>query len=451
MCPIATKLFCTSKQTKTILTKPLFMHTLGKQIIAEYYECPAEFLSDVSFVENMLLQAAEEMQATVITSAFHHFSPMGVSGVVVIQESHIAIHTWPEYGYAAIDIFTCGTELQPLKGYNYMMKALQAGSGSMMELLRGHKSLMPYTAEPPAFEEKAPEPVFHRNVWFTERNDTMAFSLRYKGDILYNKRSAFQKVQVYDTFEYGKMLVLDEKVMTTEKDEFAYHEMVTHVPLLAHAHPQRVLIIGGGDGGTAREVLKHRSVEEVVVVEIDGDVVKVCQGFLPEMADSLMDDRVTLKIEDGITYMQQLADASFDVIIVDSTDPEGPATGLFGHSFYTDVYRVLKAGGIVVVQGESPLFNQATFRDIRSCHADIFGSENVHTYLVHIPTYPSGMWSFGFASKGVHPVADVDDSHIKAFTACHSLKYYNSAVHKAAFELPNFVKEMVAQESMSFS
>jgi spermidine synthase len=423
------------------------MHTLGKQIIAEYYACPAELLSDVSFVENMLLQAADEMQATVITSAFHHFSPMGVSGVVVIQESHIAIHTWPEYGYAAIDIFTCGTELQPLMGYNYMMKQLQAGNGSMMELLRGHKSLMPYAAEAPAFEEKAPEPVFHRNVWFTERNDTMAFSLRYKGDILYNQRSAFQKVQVYDTFEYGKMLVLDEKVMTTEKDEFAYHEMVAHVPLLAHAHPKRVLIIGGGDGGTAREVLKHNSVEEVVVVEIDGDVVKVCQEHLPEMAGSFMDERVTLKIEDGIAYIQQVADASFDVIIVDSTDPEGPAEGLFGHTFYQHVYRALGQGGIVVVQGESPLFNRETFKDIRSCHADIFGSENVHTYLVHIPTYPSGMWSFGFASKGVHPINDAHEADIQAFTACNDLKYYNADVHKAAFVLPNFVKELVSQEA----
>lgn len=423
------------------------MHTLGKQIIAEYYECPAEFLSDVSFVENMLLQAAEEMQATVITSAFHHFSPMGVSGVVVIQESHIAIHTWPEYGYAAIDIFTCGTELQPLKGYNYMMKTLQAGNGSMMELMRGHKSLMPYTAEAPPFEEKTVEAVFHRNVWFTERNDGMAFSLRYKGDILYNKRSAFQKVQVYDTYEYGKMLVLDEKVMTTEKDEFAYHEMVTHVPLLVHHNPQRVLIIGGGDGGTAREVLKHTSVQEVVVVEIDGDVVTVCKEHLPEMAHSFMDERVTLKIEDGISYMQNIADASFDVILIDSTDPEGPAEGLFGHAFYQDVHRALKEGGIVVVQGESPMFNRNTFRDIRSCHADIFGPENVHTYLVHIPTYPSGMWSFGFASKGVHPIIDINEEKTNAFTACNTLKYYNMGVHKAAFELPNFVRELVAQES----
>jgi spermidine synthase len=446
MYPILTKLFYTSKQNSS--TKTTIMHTLGKQIIAEYYECPAEFLSDVSFVENMLLQAAEEMQATVITSAFHHFSPMGVSGVVVIQESHIAIHTWPEYGYAAIDIFTCGTELQPLKGYNYMMKALQAGNGSMMELMRGHKSLMPYSSEAAPFEEKAVEPVFHRNVWFTERNDTMAFSLRYKGDILYNKRSDFQKVQVYDTYEYGKMLVLDEKVMTTEKDEFAYHEMVSHVPLLVHPNPQRVLIIGGGDGGTAREVLKHHTVEDVVVVEIDGDVVTVCQEHLPEMAHSFMDERVTLKIEDGITYLQNIADASFDVIIIDSTDPEGPAEGLFGHAFYQDVYRALKEGGIVVVQGESPMFNRNTFRDIRSCHAEIFGPENVHTYLVHIPTYPSGMWSFGFASKGVHPVLDMNEQTINAFTACNNLKYYNAGVHKAAFELPNFVKEMVVQEAL---
>lgn len=424
------------------------MHTLGIQILAEYYECSAELLSDVSFVENMLLQAAEEMQATVITSAFHHFSPMGVSGVVVIQESHIAIHTWPEYQYAAIDIFTCGTELQPIKAYKYLLKALKASNGSMMELLRGHKSLMPAGAEAPPFSEDAVTPVFHRNVWFTERNNGMAFSLRHKGNVLHNKRSDFQKVQMYDTYEYGKMLVLDEKIMTTERDEFAYHEMVSHVPLLVHPNPKRVLVIGGGDGGTAREVLKHNSVEEVVVVEIDGDVVTVCQEHLPGLADAFSDSRVTLKIEDGIAWLKQQESDQFDVIIVDSTDPEGPAEGLFGNSFYEDVYRTLNENGIVVVQGESPMFNQSTFQAIRQCHAGIFGPENVHTYLVHIPTYPSGMWSFGYASKGLHPTLDLDENRVTKFCNQHPLKYYNPGIHKSAFVLPNFVKEMIDTEAV---
>ena len=418
------------------------MHTLGMQIVAEYYECPADTLSDVSEIERILLGAAEEMQATVITSAFHHFSPMGVSGVVVIQESHIAIHTWPEYGYAAIDIFTCGTELQPIKGYEYLLAALGAAKGSMMELLRGHKALMTAHEYEHPYSDEAVTPTMYRNTWFTERNGNMAFSLRYKDNILYNKRSQFQKVQMYDTFEYGRMLVLDNKIMTTEKDEFVYHEMMTHVPMLVHPNPKRVLIIGGGDGGTAREVLKHSAVEELVVVEIDGDVVNVSKRFLPGLADSFNDSRVNLKIEDGIAYIKECADACFDVVMIDSTDPEGPAAGLFGYEFYANVYRVLDEDGIMVVQGESPFFNSQTFCQVRWCHQDIFGKDNVHTYLVSIPTYPSGLWSFGFASKGLRP-ADLDKKRAEAFCAENVLKYYNPEIHHSAFVLPNMVRSLL--------
>lgn len=418
------------------------MHTLGMQIVAEYYECSTDTLSDVSEIERILLGAAEEMQATVITSAFHHFSPMGVSGVVVIQESHIAIHTWPEYGYAAIDIFTCGTELRPIKGYEYLLKALGAAKGSMMELLRGHKALMPVHEYTHPYNDEAVTPTMYRNTWFTERNGNMAFSLRYKDNILYNSRSQFQKVQMYDTFEYGRMLVLDNKVMTTERDEFVYHEMMAHVPMLVHPDPKRVLIIGGGDGGTAREVLKHNAVEELVVVEIDGDVVEVSKQFLPGLAGSFSDKRVDLKIEDGIAYIKECPDARFDVIMIDSTDPEGPAAGLFGYDFYANVYRALDEDGIMVVQGESPFFNQQTFCQVRWCHQDIFGKDNVHTYLVSIPTYPSGLWSFGFASKGLRP-ADIDNNRAEGFCAEHALKYYNPEIHRSAFVLPNMVRALL--------
>ena len=424
------------------------MRTLGKHILVEYFECDADILNDVVTIEEMMVNAARNSEATVINSTFHHFSPFGVSGVVVIQESHLAIHTWPEYRYAAVDVFTCGDTVDPWAAYHFLKGEFKAGFASPMEVLRGQSSLLKKieyeggSREP----EDSTKPVLKRtrDVWFTERNEEIALSLRHTGERLFHEQSPFQKVEIYDTHAYGRLLSLDGMVMTTEKDEYVYHEMITHIPLQTMPDARRVLIIGGGDGGAARECLRYPNIGEVVLVEIDEAVIRASKKHLPSIASAFGDKRLTLKVEDGIKYVAECADEQFDLVIVDSTDPVGPAEGLFTPEFYGGVSRILKNGGVQITQSESPRFNTKVFRDIFQCYRGIYGHQNVHCYLAWVPTYPTGMWSFSYSAKGnIHPLNDFDESSAEAFAAKHDLQYYNGRIHSAAFALPGFVHRLL--------
>lgn len=421
------------------------MNALGRHILVEYYGCEGELLNDVMGIEEAMVNAAKAADATVINSTFHHFSPFGVSGVVVIQESHLAIHTWPEYGYAAVDIFTCGTEVDPWICYKYLEKAFRADHGSAMELLRGHKETIGEVNPFVKGGEETPVTFQHsRDVWFTERTENTAFSLRHKGKKLYRKVTPFQKVEIYDTFSYGKTLTLDGMVMTTEKDEFVYHEMLTHVGMQTHPHPKRVLIIGGGDGGAVREIVRYPELDEVVLCEIDDAVIEASKEHLPSIAASFDHPKLTLKIGDGIEYVRQSPDESFDVVIVDSTDPVGPGEGLFTEDFYRDVKRILKADGLMITQSESPTFVPELFGALYQCYKTVFGAASVFCYLAFIPTYPSGMWSFSYCKKGdYHPLEGFDATKSATFTQEHGLKYYNAGIHTAAFALPGFVQDLI--------
>lgn len=424
------------------------MASLGRHIIVEYYDCTPDILNDVVKIEKSMEQAAEEAGATIINSTFHHFSPYGVSGVVVIQESHLAIHTWPEYGYASVDLFTCGDTVNPWVSYQMLKEAFNAGHGSAVELSRGEMALLKrknFDVRAMRDEKSTEEgdPIRTRDVWFTERDDKIALSLKHDGK-LYDVQSDFQKVAVYNTQAYGNMLTLDGMVMTTEKDEYVYHEMITHIPALTHPNPKRALIIGGGDGGTAREMLRHENIEEVVMVEIDDKVIEASKLHLPTIASALDDPKLNLIVDDGIKYVKEAADEAFDIVIVDSTDPVGPAEGLFTVEFYQEVYRILSEDGIMITQSESPRFNNKVFKEIYQTYGGIFGKGNVHCYLAYIPTYPTGMWSFSYSSKGsAHPLKNFDATKSSQFAEREQLKYYNEGIHQAAFALPSFVKEMI--------
>jgi spermidine synthase len=425
------------------------MAALGRHIIVEFYDCTPELLNDVVHIQKSMEAAAEEAGATLINSTFHHFSPYGVSGVVVIQESHLAIHTWPEYGYASVDLFTCGDTVNPWVSYNYLKKAFEADHGSAVEMRRGELDLLKrkdFDITQLRDEKSTAEgqPLQKSDIWFTERDENIALSLRHKGDKLYQAQSDFQKVEVYDTYAYGKLLTLDGLVMTTEKDEFVYHEMISHIAALTHPKPKRALVIGGGDGGTVRELLRHESLEEVVMVEIDDKVIEASREHLPGIASALNHEKLNLIIDDGIKYVKNSGDESFDIVIVDSTDPVGPGEGLFTVEFYEDVYRILKKDGIMVTQSESPRFNQKVFQEIYECYRGIYGHDKVHCYLAYIPTYPTGMWSFSYCSKGeAHPLNSLDTEKSETFAKQHNLQYYNAGIHQAAFALPSFVKEMI--------
>ncbi len=424
------------------------MIALGRHIIAELYECDVEKIDDVSFVEQCMLVAAEKAGATVINSTFHHFSPYGVSGVIVIQESHFSIHCWPEYGYASIDIYTCGETVDPWIAYDYLKSEFKASHGSTMELNRGQSNLIggvkkniPVSAR---LQEQNPTTIQRtKNIWFTERNENIALSLKHS-ERLYNYTSEFQKIEIYQTEAFGKILVLDGNIVCAEEDEYVYHEMIAHVPVFAHQDAKKILVIGGGDGGTVRELIRHKNIEQIDLVEIDKYVIKAAREYLPGLASSLDHRLVNIKVEDGISFVKHCNPETYDVVIVDSDDPVGPGKGLFSEDFYRGIYRILNAGGIMVTQSESPRFNQQIFKDVFQCYNKIFNKGNVFCYLMYLPSYPSGMWSFSFSSKGsINPFENLQYDKIRDFCALNDLKYYSFDVHKSAFVLPKFVQDIL--------
>lgn len=424
------------------------MKSVGRHVLVEYYGCDSEILGDASLLERAVVKAAKDAGATVLNSTFHQFAPVGTSGVVVIQESHLAIHTWPEFKYAAVDLFTCGDMIDPWVSFNSLKESLKSEFSSPLEMLRGQFELLPEVNHDEIWEhEDAPKipPKYTRNVWFTEYLENHGLSLRHKGDKLFDKQSDFQRVTVLDTYKFGKMLTLDGAIMTTENDEYVYHEMITHPALQLVGEPKRVLIVGGGDGGAARECLRYDSLEEVVVAEIDEMVVNVSKEFLPSISSSFADDRTTLAIGDGIKYVAEAEAGSFDVVLVDSTDPVGPAEGLFSYDFYRHCHRLLRDGGVMVVQSESPRYNEQAFAGVNKCNRELFGSENVFPYLAYVPTYPTGMWSFSMAVKGDVKPAGLDREALDAFSVKHDLKYFNGDVHFAAYALPTFAKKLVTE------
>lgn len=277
------------------------------------------------------------------------------------------------------------------------------------------------------------------DLWIEEKHPHIG--LRYKvKDVLFSGQSDFQAVDVVDTFELGRMLLNDGLVMVTEKDEFIYHDMITHVPMFAHPNPKKVLVIGGGDGGTAREVLRHQSVEKCVMVEIDEMVVNASREFIPITSSELDNPKLELIIGDGVKYAKETSE-KFDVILVDSTDPIGPAQPLFGSEFYNDLATCLNEQGIIVSQGESPFYEQTMQGKLMSILHDIFPVVSIYNFSNL--TYPGGLWSFTYASKGIHPFNDVSLSKVQGSNL--KFKYYNYELQRSAFMIPEFQKENIAK------
>jgi len=275
-------------------------------------------------------------------------------------------------------------------------------------------------------------------LWFSEaQTKNLTLSCRVK-QVLHQEETPFQSLAVLDTEQFGRMLVLDNIIQTTIKDEFVYHEMITHVALNTHAAPKKVLVIGGGDGGALREIIKHQFVEKAVHCEIDGAVIEASRRFLPEISCALDNPRVKIIIDDGIKHVRENKN-TYDVIIVDSTDPVGPAVGLFSASFYREIFESLKDDGIFVAQTESPFYNRDL---IPRLYQDISGIFPVaRLYLAAVPTYAGGLWSFTMGSKKYDPL-DVNISEIPQMDT----KYYSPAIHRTCFVLPPFVKELLEQQ-----
>lgn len=259
------------------------------------------------------------------------------------------------------------------------------------------------------------------------------------GKVLFSKQSDFQKVEVFETeSDLGRVLTLDDLMMTTEGDEFHYHEMIAHIPMMHHKNPESVLVIGGGDGGTVREVLKHKTVKKVVLAEIDGMVIDACKEFLPTISCGLDDPRVEIQVVDAIDFIKDKKN-EYDIVLIDSTDPMGPGEGLFTDEFYSNVKASLKEGGIMVAQSESPFAQSESVRKMYVQLKKVFPITS--TYTSNIPTYPGGYWAWAFCSETVKPLSYfADDRYEDIVKTC---KIYNKDYHNARFALPNYLKELL--------
>ena len=271
------------------------------------------------------------------------------------------------------------------------------------------------------------------SLWFTEQEaDSIRTSFAIS-EVLHSSQSSYQKIEVVETFAYGKMLILDGCVMLTEKDEFVYHEMIAHVPMGLKADAKQVLIIGGGDGGTVREFLRYPGIEKIILAEIDSEVVEVSRKFFPSVSSGLKDSRVEIKIGDGVAYLGQLEKA-IDLLVIDSTDPVGPGEGLFTGEFYRSAARALKPGGIMVAQSESPWHSSESLQRIWSAMRQ--GFQYVTPYVGAVPTYPRGFWSWTLASQD--PIQS-DKMNVEPLRSIESqLKYLTPELAKSAFALPRF-------------
>ncbi|MDO5362262.1 MAG: polyamine aminopropyltransferase [Eubacteriales bacterium] len=279
-------------------------------------------------------------------------------------------------------------------------------------------------------------------LWFSEFHaPDVKHSIRVSRH-LYSKKSDYQQIDIFETPEFGRVLALDGSVMLTERDEFIYDEMITHVPMAVHPDIKDVLVIGAGDGGVVKELARYKSVRRIDLVEMDSMVIEACRAFLPENACRLDDSRVHIYYDNALRFIRRCKE-EYDLIIVDSTDPCGPSESYFTREFYGICYNALRSDGIMVNQQGSPFYKHDA-EEMQRSHKRIVSTFPIsRVYQAHIPTYAAGYWLFGFASKKYHPIDDFDGKRWKELNM--ETKYYTTRLHTGAFYLPAFLEKMLME------
>lgn len=283
------------------------------------------------------------------------------------------------------------------------------------------------------------------DLWYSEYHiEDVKLSLEIT-KYLHVEDSPFQHIEMMHNETYGNFMTLDGYIQVTERDEFVYHDMIVHPSMATNPAIKNILIIGGGDGGTAREAARYKSVEKIDMVEIDERVVRLCQQYLPTMSCMLeKDPRINLFFEDGLAFVKNAKDGAYDLILVDSTDPIGPGEGLFTYDFYSNCFRALTPNGILINQHECAFFPRDT-HEMKRAHEKIrkvFPIAKVYGF--NVPTYSTGYWYFGFASKNLDPIKDHKPEVWESFGL--KTKYYNSDLHNGCFALPTYVRDVLAAE-----
>jgi len=383
--------------------------------------CDPQLLLDGEGFRTKCLEMVSASGLTTMDATFRTFEGGGFTGTVVLAESHLAIHTWPERQGLTLDVYVCNysadNSAKARKLFDLLIGYFQPGEVARHEVERGAHLLM--------------EPL----------NDSTGFYIRASKQ-LGEWQTRFQKMAIYDTPHYGKLFRLDGFNMTSEKEEFVYHENLIHPALTAHAAPKKVLVIGGGDGGSSEEALKHPSVESATMVEIDGDVIEVAKKHFHAVHQGVFDNpKLRVLVEDGMKFVRETQE-KFDLVALDLNDPMGPAEALYSTEFFQQLRQTLAPGGALTLHIGSPVARPERVAQLAQRLNTVF--RIVRPYIMYIPLYGS-LWAMAVCSDKLDPkafTADEIDRRIDA-RKLGDLKYYNGETHEGVFALPNFVRDLV--------
>src|SRR6185436_1288280 len=384
--------------------------------------CDASLLLDAPKVRDLCAQICREADLTVLDARFHQFDDAGFTGLVLLAESHVAIHTWPEKKGLTLDVYVCNfmadNSAKARRVFDSLVALYQPEDVARQEIERGQHVLL--------------EPL----------NDSTGFYIKADRK-LGEWQTRFQNMQVYETPQYGKLFRLDGFNMTSERDEFVYHENLIHPAASAHLGPKKVLIIGGGDGGSSEEVLQHPSVEQVTMVEIDAEVIKVAKEHFHAVHNGVFDNpKLRVLVEDGMKFVRETQER-FDLISLDLNDPVGPAAALYSMEFFQQLRTALAPGGALTLHLGSPVAQPQRVAELAQRLNSVF--RIVRVYTMYIPLYGS-LWSMAVCSDKLDPksfTADEIDRRIDA-RKLQALQFYNGETHEGVFALPNFVRDLVA-------
>lgn len=413
----------------------------GLHLTADLYgcQCEASLLVDADVLAGLCRQAVEKSGLTLVAEKFFTFpdwqqQPGGVTGAALLAESHLAVHTWPELDGVTLDVYVCNfstdNSLKAESLLDDLIVAFAPRRQNTNRILRGSK-------DP---EGQSDELLLE---WLNE-NSAYGFRATRR---LETRRTPYQMIEVFDTPQWGKLFRLDGCYMTSERDEFFYHEPIVHVAAITHPSPRSALVIGGGDGGSSEELLKHPSMQRVVMAELDPDVVRVAREHLGAVHRGAFDDpRLHVEIGDGFAHVEQLAarpdGERFDLIVLDLTDPDTPAHQLYTPDFFRLAKSVLAPGGALMLHIGSPVFDPERVRALVSHLSGVFAS--VRPFGLYVPLY-GAYWGMACASDSLDPLA-LDPAAVEmrlSERGIADLDYYNGDVHRALFALPNFYRKLV--------
>ncbi len=383
--------------------------------------CDPQLLLDGERFRAKCLEMVAASGLTTMDSTFHSFDGGGFTGTVVLAESHLAIHTWPERQGLTLDVYVCNysadNSVKARKLFDQLVAYFQPAEVAKHEIDRGSHTLM--------------EPL----------NDSTGFYIK-AGRQIGDWQTRFQKLEIYETPHYGKIFRLDGFNMTSEKEEFVYHENLIHPALTAHMSPKKVLIIGGGDGGSSEEALKHPSVEQVTMVEIDADVIEVAKSHFRAVHNGVFDNpKLRVLVDDGMKFVRETQER-FDLITLDLNDPVGPAAALYSLEFFQQIRTALAPGGALTLHLGSPVAQPQRVADLAQRLNSVF--RIVRVYTVYIPLYGS-LWAMAVCSDKLDPksfTADEIDRRIEQ-RKLQALQFYNGETHEGVFALPNYVRDLV--------